>query len=70
MKEVVPVTCPKCKSWKWYEQGKVNNGNYSFKKGIIGAALLGPVGAVAGINGKKSLVYHCEDCGYTASYEQ
>lgn len=40
-----------------------NNEGYSFKKGIAGQIVLGPVGAVAGINGKTSKVYHCSECG-------
>ncbi len=70
MKEVIPVHCPKCGSWKWYEQGQVNNGGYSFKKGIIGTVVMGPIGAVAGINGKKSIVYYCQNCGFTRSYNK
>ena len=41
----------------------VNKNSYSMKKGIVGAAVLGPVGAVAGINGNQSMVYHCMECG-------
>lgn len=43
------------------------NDGYSMKKGIVGTALLGPVGAVAGINGKNSEVYHCSACGQDSS---
>lgn len=39
------------------------NDGYSMKKGIVGTAVLGPVGAVAGINGKKTSFYHCNACG-------
>ncbi|WP_026509394.1 hypothetical protein [Butyrivibrio sp. LC3010] len=41
----------------------VTKNSYSMKKGIVGAAMLGPVGAVAGINGNHSSVYHCMSCG-------
>ena len=41
----------------------VTNSSYSMKKGIVGAVVLGPVGAVAGINGKQSTNYHCMSCG-------
>lgn len=41
----------------------VTKNSYSMKKGIVGAAVLGPVGAVAGINGNQSQVYHCMACG-------
>lgn len=39
------------------------NDGYSIKKGVIGTALFGTVGAVAGIDGKKKQVFHCSDCG-------
>ena len=37
---------------------------------IAGAVLLGPVGAVAGIGGKKhkSYTWRCKECGYTKTY--
>ncbi len=41
----------------------VSNSSYSMKKGIAGALVLGPVGAIAGINGKQSTNYHCMKCG-------
>ena len=41
---------------------------YSITKGIVGTAIFGNVGAVAGINGKKKTYYHCPDCGTTLSY--
>ena len=41
---------------------------YSLAKGILGTALIGNVGVVAGINGKKKKYYHCPDCGTTLSY--
>ncbi len=40
---------------------------YSMTKGIVGTAILGPVGAIAGINGKTNKVYHCSACGNDAS---
>lgn len=43
------------------------NEGYSMGKGIIGTAVLGSVGAVAGINGKKSNIYHCNECGMDSS---
>lgn len=41
---------------------------YSLSKGVAGSLLLGPGGAVAGINGKKCSYYHCPDCGQTLNY--
>lgn len=47
---------------------KENTGGYSFGKGLAGAALFGPVGAVAGIGGqtkkKQYLLNTCKQCGY------
>ena len=36
-----------------YHSGSTESG-YSFGKGLLGTAVFGPVGAVAGINGKKT----------------
>ena len=55
------MRCIKCGSRK-VSLVKMNEG-YSFTKGIVGQAVLGPVGAVAGINGKTSQAYHCSECG-------
>ncbi len=40
-----------------------SNDGFSYKKALIGTAVFGTVGAVAGINGKKTAVYVCADCG-------
>lgn len=37
---------------------------YDLKKGIVGTALIGAPGALAGINGNKVTYYHCADCGH------
>ena len=39
------------------------NEGYSYAKGIAGQLVFGPIGAVAGINGKSSQIYHCNACG-------
>ncbi len=36
---------------------------YSMKKGLAGAVILGPVGAVAGLDGKETTSYYCPKCG-------
>lgn len=36
---------------------------YDLKKGVIGQALIGIPGALAGINEKDTTYYHCADCG-------
>ena len=67
------ATCPKCGSNLFHWDGKTRSidsgSSYSFKKGLAGAVLLGPVGAVAGIGGKKNktniYLYTCIHCGYS-----
>ena len=41
--------------------------DFSYKKALVGTAVFGAVGAVAGINGKKNYVYSCPDCHQQAS---
>ena len=41
------------------------NDGFSYSKALAGTAVFGTVGAVAGINGKKSYAYSCPDCGTT-----
>ena len=57
------IKCPKCKSTNVEEAGQTKK--VSITKGIIGGAILGPIGAAAGaLNGKKKHAFHCKDCGY------
>jgi len=55
----------------WREESRTGeqSSGYSFGKGLIGAAVFGPVGAVAGIGGKKThtTIYRCSGCGRKAS---
>lgn len=64
----LPAKCPGCyKGTIWTKVGEsFFNDGYSMKKGLLGTALFGPVGAVAGINGKKNKLvqYRCRHCGY------
>lgn len=39
-----------------------NNNGFSYKKALIGTAVFGTIGAVAGINGKATVAYTCSDC--------
>ena len=73
MKDVISVNCPSCHSWDWHKISDSYNGSsYSVGKGLLGSALLGPIGAVAGVGGKNKrlVVYKCDKCGYTKSYNQ
>ena len=40
------------------------NNQFSYGKAALGALVFGPVGAVAGINGKKTVTYRCNKCGH------
>ena len=40
-----------------------SNDGFSYRKALVGTAVFGTVGAVAGINGKKTATYVCADCG-------
>ena len=46
--------------------GKVSetNDQFSYGKAALGALVFGAVGAVAGINGKKTVTYRCDKCGH------
>lgn len=56
------LKCPKCKSTNVDEVSEKKK--VSITKGLIGGALLGPLGAAAGaLNGKKKHSFHCKDCG-------
>lgn len=64
---VLPLKCPACGEFCSYDIQEVHaDTGYSMKKGVIGTLLLGPVGAVAGINGKKEYdyIYTCKKCGH------
>lgn len=72
------MRCPMCKKDMYVDKfvqvpvGVETKSKYSAGKGLLGAALLGPVGALAGVNGKQSSSvkmasatrYKCKNCGY------
>ena len=70
MKDVIPFSCPICKNSLSWRQESSASGGYSYGKGIVGMAILGPVGAVAGIGGVKEVTYKCSSCGYSRTYKQ
>ena len=67
--------------WRFIKQTKSSNQqvqkSYSVGKGLLGAALFGPVGALAGINGKTTtygsdrylVTAICEECKREHSFE-
>lgn len=60
-----PASCPVC--GKFWSQQSVDS-SFSAGKAAAGAILVGPIGVVAGINGKKRRTYSCRHCGFTATY--
>ena len=84
----VPQNCPQCfKRIIHYnliaktpisEQQIITENKYSYKKGLLGATLFGPMGAVAGVNGKNgtthiigqnvdNITIQCPNCNYMFS---
>ena len=71
------MICPKCNSCNWEtiseSTSTSESSKYSYGKGLAGSLLLGPIGAVAGIGGKKetkrerTVVKKCMKCGFTQS---
>lgn len=54
------MVCPRCGS----NNITTNNKGYGIGKGVVGAALLGPFGLVAGNIGKNDIICTCLDCGH------
>ncbi len=48
-----------------YKKVSETNDRFSYKKAAVGTLVFGAVGAVAGINGKKTVTYQCDTCGHT-----
>ena len=48
-----------------YKPVSESGGQFSYKKALLGTVVFGAVGAVAGINGKRTVTYQCDKCGHT-----
>lgn len=59
--------CASCGSSDIHTETRTEGISYNYKKGIIGTVVFGEVGAVAGLENKKSLVYVCNTCGNISS---
>ena len=59
-KQTQTITCPKCDST---QIGATKQG-YGIGKGLVGAALVGPVGLAAGAVGSKNIKKICLQCKY------
>ena len=60
--------CAACGSANVVIDTQTGGMSYNYKKGIVGTAILGVGGAVAGVENKTEKVYKCSDCGITLSY--
>ena len=60
----LPMKCPKCGKSNTLEMAGERQGGFSGGKAAAGAILLGPVGLVGGLFGKKKVQYQCTNCGY------
>ena len=54
------MACPRCGS----NNITTNNKGYGIGKGVVGAALIGPLGLIAGNIGKHDIICTCLDCGH------
>lgn len=55
-----PITCPNCAS----TQISADNKGFSGGKAVGGAVLLGPLGLLAGLHGRKKVMVACLNCGH------
>ena len=55
--------CKVCGSPKVVQTTQTGGITYNFAKGLVGQAVLGLGGAVAGLESKTETVYACPDCG-------
>ena len=62
-----PKKCPMCGSAEWIKADQQNKG-FSVGKSAVGGILLGPVGLVGGLLGKKKVYYCCRKCGFDHEY--
>ena len=60
----LPIKCPKCGKSNTLEMASERQGGFSCGKAAVGAILLGPVGLIGGLLGKKKIIYQCSNCGY------
>ena len=58
------LNCPNCESGKMERVDSKREG-FSIVKAVVGVAVAGPIGGVAGFLGRKKVTYKCNDCGHT-----
>ena len=60
----LPIDCPKCGKSNTLEPVGERQGGFSGGKAAAGMILLGGIGLVGGLLGKKKVQYQCTNCGY------
>ena len=60
----LPIKCPKCGKSNTFELVSEKTGGFSGGKAAAGAILLGPIGIIGGMFGKKTVQYKCKNCDY------
>lgn len=64
-----PKNCPMCKdSLEWKQVDETKKG-FSLGKAALGGILLGPVGLLGGVLGKKKVYYCCGKCKFEHEYD-
>ncbi len=65
----IPTRCPRCGNF-WGKDTETSGAGNTLGKAVVGALLLGPIGAVGGAAfGNKTIVYSCRKCGFTKEYK-
>lgn len=64
-----PRQCPVCGSRDGWNEIDQSREGFNVGSAILGAAILGPVGLVAGAAGNSVKTYHCIHCGFTRKYK-
>ena len=66
---VIPNKCPICgekDGWILLDNSKKG---FSAGKALLGGAIFGPIGLVAGAFGKKTYTFYCKKCGFKHDYK-
>ena len=67
---MAPDRCPICGEQKGWVPIDEQKKGFSVGKAALGGILLGPVGLVGGLLGKKKISYYCTKCGFQHEYNK
>lgn len=59
--------CSELVTWKKVDTQKKG---FSVGKAAVGGVLLGPIGLLGGVLGKKKSAYYCSECGFSHEYNE